>query len=129
MGGYFSLRALSPHLWLNGTRWLIIALNQIIFIHRDQAEDSNHINEAEENFTNHLKVSQDKYLPKEDISLDDVVVTEKVTNLTTFAAQLKKVPCPVVPTLSQEITPPSLPEKEEKKVEGNLVNFSFILQN
>ena len=68
-------------------------------------------------------------MPKEDISLDDVVVTEKVTNLTTFAAQLKKVPCPVVPTLSQEITPPSLPEKEEKKVEGNLVNSSFTLQN
>ena len=63
-------------------------------------------------------------MPKEDISLDDVVVTEKVTNLTTFAAQLKKVPCPVVPTLSlpQEITPPPpVPEKEEKKVEGNLI--------
>ena len=95
----------------------------------DQAEDSsNEIYEAEENFTNHLKVSQDKYLPKEDISLDDVVVTEKVTNLTTFAAQLKKVPCPVVPTLSlpQEITPPPVPEKEEKKVEGNLIFFSVI---
>merc|ERR1712008_7045 len=77
----------------------------------DQADD-NHIQvqEAEENFTNHLKINQDEYLPKEDISLDDVVITEKVTNLTTFAAQsgLKKVPCPVVLTalVSQEIIPP-----------------------
>ena len=83
------------------------------------------IQEAEENFTNHLKINQDKYLPKEDISLDDVVITEKVTNLTTFAAQsgLKKVSCPVVPTalVSQEIIPPSSePVKEKEKVEGKL---------
>ena len=86
------------------------------------------IQEAEENFTNHLKINQDKYLPKEDISLDDVVITEKVTNLTTFAAQsgLKKVPCPVVPTalVSQEIIAPSSePVKEKEKVEGKLSCF------
>ena len=91
------------------------------------------IQEAEENFTNHLKINQDKYLPKEDISLDDVVITEKVTNLTTFAAQsgLKKVPCPVVPTalVSQEIIPPSSePVKEKEKVEGKLSRrFYFSL--
>ena len=92
------------------------------------------IQEAEENFTNHLKINQDKYLPKEDISLDDVVITEKVTNLTTFAAQsgLKKVPCPVVPTalVSQEIIPPSSsePVKEKEKVEGKLSStFYFSL--
>ena len=92
------------------------------------------IQEAEENFTNHLKINQDKYLPKEDISLDDVVITEKVTNLTTFAAQsgLKKVLCPVVPTalVSQEIIPPSSsePVKEKEKVEGKLSStFYFSL--
>ena len=91
------------------------------------------IQEAEENFTNHLKINQDKYLPKEDISLDDVVITEKVTNLTTFAAQsgLKKVPCPVVPTalVSQEIIAPSSePVKEKEKVEGKLSSsFYFSL--
>ena len=88
------------------------------------------IQEAEENFTNHLKINQDKYLPKEDISLDDVVITEKVTNLTTFAAQsgLKKVPCPVVPTalVSQEIIPPSSePVKGKEKVEGKLSSSIF----
>ena len=73
-----------------------------------------------------MKINQDKYLPKEDISLEDVVITEKVTNLTTFAAQsgLKKVPCPVVPTslVSQEIIPPSSsePVKDKEKVEGKL---------
>ena len=80
-----------------------------------------------------MKINQDKYLPKEDISLDDVVITEKVTNLTTFAAQsgLKKVPCPVVPTalVSQEIIPPSSePVKEKEKVEGKLSRrFYFSL--
>jgi hypothetical protein len=76
-----------------------------------------------------LKINQDKYLPKEDISPDDVVITEKVTNLTTFAAQLKKVPCPVVPTtlVLQEITSPSSePVKEKDKVEGNYLLHSFI---
>ena len=100
----------------------------------DQAEDPQI--EAEENFTNHLKVSQDKYLPKEDIIVDDIVVTEKVTNLTTFAV-LKKVPCPVSP-IQQEVTipPPSNvePEIEEKNIKGKTkhlrskdINIEFIL--
>merc|ERR1712048_433605 len=93
----------------NGTNRLNKRLNRGVHLedewqsYWDQVEDSNQTYEAEENFTNHLKVSQDKYLPKEDISLDDVVVTEKVTNLTTFAA-LKKVPCPVSPLQQQYLT-------------------------
>ena len=97
----------------------------------DQVEDPQI--EAEENFTNHLKVSQDKYLPKEDIIVDDIVVTEKVTNLTTFSA-LKKVPCPVSPLQQQDLTnspPPSNvePETEEKNIKGKTKHIRTIFKD